>query len=338
MANALVHTLAGLLMQNSLLSLEIVPGNIEAYLVEPPSPGQPSREFPFLLMDGHLGVPQKILYHLYPLALELLNTESREDQHDASCVILLANPAHQTAMNTRKRLIQSGALSAHAELNFSAMLLGSSRSASKESILWAHRRWIFSVLYSRTIPYFKASSPGWVCSSEDPEIPPDMIEKESELISRCCETYPRNYHAWSHYHFVVQCIHTSLRSSHPADSPYLPLFAVEFLKLRRWIGSHVSDHSAVHHSCSIISLLQSSELPQYQPVLGPLVDGHFEHALGLVASFPSHESLWMYLRATITLSPANANTLASKAISRTTALDGPLRQKFVSWVKFTGIS
>ncbi|KAJ7039069.1 hypothetical protein C8F04DRAFT_1033731 [Mycena alexandri] len=335
MANALVHTLAGLLMENPLLSLEIVPGNIGAYLVEPPSPGQPSKEFPFLYTDGHLGVPKKTLHHLYPLALELLNTESRKDQLDASCVILLANPAHQTAMNTRKRLIQSATLSAHAELNFSARLLPSSRPASKESILWAHRRWIFSVLYPPAMPYFEAPSPGWVCSSEDPEIPPDVIEKEFELISRCCEMYPRNYHAWSHYHFVVQCIHASLRSSHPADSPHLPLFAVEFLKLRRWIESHVSDHSAVHQFCSIISLLQSSDLPRYQSVLAPLVDGQFEHALGLVASFPSHESLWMYLRAMITLSPVNATTLAGKAISSTAALDGPFRQKFVSWVKFT---
>ncbi|KAJ7188636.1 hypothetical protein C8R46DRAFT_979821 [Mycena filopes] len=324
-------------------SLEIVPGGIESYLVEPlGGSGQPSREFPFLYMDRNLGVPKKVLYQLYPSALELLHTESAQNQLDASCVILLTNPAHQTAMNTRKRLIESGALSADAELDFSAKLLPSSRPASKESIVWAHRRWIFSVLYPRATPHLGASSPGWACSDEDPDIPLEVLEKEFDLISRCCETYPRNYHAWSHYHFVVQCLYTSLRSSHPApDSLYLPLFVAEFHKLRGWIERHVSDHSAVHQFCSILAFLiqQGPDLAQYQSVLAPLADVHvqFEHALSLVTAFPSHESLWLYLRAVISLSPSNGAILAGKAISSTAGLDERFREKFIAWVRFRGI-
>ncbi|KAJ7928456.1 hypothetical protein B0H13DRAFT_1967357 [Mycena leptocephala] len=242
MAN-LVHSLANILMQDSLLSLEIIPGGIEPWL--------------------------KILYQLYLSALEILHSESVTSQLDASSVIILANPAHQTALNVRKRLIQSGALSAHAELRFSARLLPSSRPCSKESIQWAHRRWIFNFLYPRGQSDFGSPVLGWTCGgpSEVPEIPPDAIENEFALISSCCETYPRNYHAWSHHHFVVQCIYVSLRGSHPADSPYLALFTAEFLKLRRWIETHVSDHSAIHQYCNIVSRLQALDLPQDQLVL-----------------------------------------------------------------------
>ncbi|KAJ7818212.1 hypothetical protein B0H14DRAFT_2840412 [Mycena olivaceomarginata] len=328
MANSLVHSLAQILMQDSLLTLEILPGGLESWLTAPPGVMQPSADFPFVYVDGHLGVPKKILYQLYLSALGLLKSESAASQLDASCVILLANPAHQTALNVRKRNIQSGTLSAHAELKFSAILLPSSRPCSKESIQWAHRRWCFSSLYPRSLPDFGPPLQGWTSPSEVPEIPPDAVEKEFDLISRCCEAYPRNYHAWSHHHFVTQCIYVSLRSSHPADSPFLALFTAEFVNLQRWIESHVSDYSAMHQFCSIVSRLQ------YHAALEPLADPsiHFEHAMSLITIFPDHESLWMYLRATISMSP-NFKGLASSAIVSTAALDGPHREKFILWTK-----
>ncbi|KAF8178593.1 hypothetical protein K438DRAFT_1844053 [Mycena galopus ATCC 62051] len=287
-------------------------------------------------MDGHLGVPKKILYQLYQDALELLKSERVTSQLDASCVILLANPAHQSALNARKRLIQSGALSPHAELKFSAILLPSSRPCSKESIQWAHRRWCFNFLYPRAHPDSGPPSQGWACGglSEVPEIPVDAVEKEFELISRCCETYPRNYHAWSHYHFVMQSIFVSLRGSHPADSPFLALFTAEFQNLQRWIESHVSDYSAMYQFCSIVSRLQSLDLPQYHATLGSLTDPSvFEHAMSLVVAFPDHESLWMYLRGAITLSPSQSATLAASAIASTAPFGSPHRDRFIAWTK-----
>ncbi|KAJ6495759.1 hypothetical protein C8R47DRAFT_1116266 [Mycena vitilis] len=316
--------------------MEIIPGGIEPWLAEPPGAARPTRESPFLYVDGHLGVPKKILYQLYLSALGMLKSDIITSQLDSSSVILLTNPAHQTALNVRKRLIQSGALSPHAELRFSATLLPSSRPCSKESIQWAHRRWIFNILYPRVLGDFGPPLQGWARNSptEVPEIPPDAVENEFELISKCCESYPRNYHAWTHHHFVVQCIYVSIRSCRPADFPYLAPLTGEFTRLRGWVESHVSDHSAIHHFCSLISRFQSLDLAQYHSVLGPLANlsVHFEHAISLVAAFPSHESLWMYLRAVIKLSP-DANTLAASAILTTAALDSPHRDKFVLWVK-----
>ncbi|KAJ6589808.1 hypothetical protein DFH09DRAFT_1140161 [Mycena vulgaris] len=338
-----LHTLASLLMQDSPLSVEIVPGRIEQYITETLGTTGPSTAFPFLHVDDHLGVPQKNLYQLYLSALGLLDMKNPESKHaasqiDASCVILLANPAHQTAVNVRKRLIQAGTLSAPAELDFSARLLASSRPSSKESIQWAHRRWIFGRLYPRTSTPLDLGPPlqGWTPDLSDiPEIPAAAIEAEFELISRCCETYPRNYHAWSHHHFMMQCIYVSLRGSHPVDTPYLPLFVGEIHKLRRWIETHISDYSAMHQFCGIVSRLQSLDLPQYTSTLDELANPavHFEHAISLVTSFPSHESLWMYLRSIINISPAHANVFVASAISSTAKFDGPFRDRFLFSVK-----
>ncbi|KAJ7244162.1 hypothetical protein B0H12DRAFT_1129716 [Mycena haematopus] len=336
MPNSLVSSLSQILMQDSLLSVEILPGGIEPWITAAPGDGQPSTEFPFVYMDGHLGVPKKILYQLYLSALDLLKSESVISQLDASSVILLANPAHGTALNVRKREIQSGTLSAYAELKFSEILLPSSRPCSKESIQWAHRRWCFGFLYPRTFLDARPPLRGWACDSpaEVPEIPLDAVQDEFKLISKCCETYPRNYHAWSHHHFVMQCIFVSLQDSHPSDSPFLALFTAEFLNLRRWIETHVSDYSAIHQFCSLVSRLQSLDFPQYRVTLGPLADPfvHFEHAMSLVEAFPNHESLWMYLRATINISP-NADALAASAISATAQFDGLDRDRFIVWTK-----
>jgi protein prenyltransferase alpha subunit repeat containing protein 1 len=313
--------------------VEIVPGGIEQWLAQPPENMQASSLLPFLHTDGHLGVPQKNLYQIYLSALRLLDMHDPGAQIDATCVILLANPAHQTALNIRKRLVQAGSsLSAHAELNFSSRLLLSSRPASKESILWAHRRWIFTFLYPRT---WSAGLGVALTAPEIPEIPSDTIESEFQLISRCCEVYPRNYHAWSHHHFLVQCIHTSLQCSRPIETPYLPLLVREFLNIRRWIETHVSDYSAMHHFCSMALRLKSLDLPHYTSTLGEFADPavHFEHAISLVTSFPSHESLWMYLRAVISISPENSNSFAVSAISLTANLNGLFRDRFISWVE-----
>ncbi|KAJ7076834.1 hypothetical protein B0H15DRAFT_790135, partial [Mycena belliarum] len=287
-------------------AVEIVPGGIEQWFT---GPGQPSAEFPFLHSDDHLGVPQKNLYRLYLSALSDMKTA------ESSAVILLANPAHQTALNARKRLILAGTLSLQAEIDFSGRLLASSNAASKEAIVWAHRRWIFGQLYPRR---------------SFPEIAPAAVEAEFELISRCCEACPRNYHAWSHHHFIVECIHVSLRESHPTDTPYLALFVGELVKLRRWVESHVSDYSAMHQLCTMIARLLSDDLPGYSSTFGEWggAGTHFEHALSLVIAYPSHESLWAYLRAVVRLAPS----LAASAISFTAPLDGPLRNRLVLWI------
>ena len=70
---------------------------------------------PFLFVDGHLGVPEKILYKSCLAALHAfteLRSKRLADQSDvertqALCmtsVILLTLPDHQTALNFRRKL------------------------------------------------------------------------------------------------------------------------------------------------------------------------------------------------------------------------------------------
>ena len=75
---------------------------------------------PFLLVEGNLGVPERLLYKLYLKSIkefatlrDFLRNPSSVDatvgQRLLVCtaVIILANPAHDTALNARKRLILS---------------------------------------------------------------------------------------------------------------------------------------------------------------------------------------------------------------------------------------
>lgn len=105
---------------------------------------------PFLLLDGNLGVPKKVLYRIYLHALQVFAqckvrsnapdtapsdlSETTRGLTSTSAVILLANPAHTTALNTRKRLLQGKILQCEIELKFTEALL-SSRNCSNQSIL-----------------------------------------------------------------------------------------------------------------------------------------------------------------------------------------------------------
>ncbi|KAF7298072.1 Ubiquitin-protein ligase [Mycena chlorophos] len=288
----LVRTLGDLLTQPSIVSIEIVPGSGESWTVPTPEP--------YILVDGNLGVFQKSLYRLYPTALSLLRGESASQ---ASSVILLVNPAHQTALNARKRLIKSEALSAEAELRFYEQLMPSSRPAAKESISWAHRRWLLQHI-SATIP-------------------PNRFDTEFKLIARCCELYPRNYYAWTHHSFLVQYLCSALSESHgPASSAYESVLVGQAHALRYWIETHVSDFSAMHHYCELLSCLQALPM-QFAELSEP--SAHLSHVLGLVALYPDHESLWVYLRAITNLFP----DYLPSALSSVSAMEGEGKTRFV---------
>ncbi|KAJ7072635.1 protein prenylyltransferase [Mycena amicta] len=257
---AMVLSLGDVLLQPGLKTIEIIPGGPQTWATEPTES--------FLFVDGNLGVFHKVLYAIYPLALSLLHGANASQ---ASAVILLANPAHQTALNVRKRLIQSGLLSAATELAFFELLMPSSRPAAKESIAWAHRRWLFEHLY-----------PSW-------EIPPQRFASEFSLIAKCCELYPRNYLAWSHHYFFVHRLHTALNAP---ESPYVSVLLAQARRLQRWIHSHVSDFSAMHHYCQLLSGLQtiSQNRAHLRELLEPSL--HLQHAIGLLDVFPDRFVQW----------------------------------------------
>lgn len=193
-------------------------------------------------------------------------------------VVLLANPAHQTALNSRKKLVQSHVVDPYWELNFSASLL-SCRECAKESILWHHRRWLLCAIH-------EASDTAGLDSVPE-AVSPDALEVEFACASTACHLYPRNYHAWAHRRFCVKALIASLKSSVPSNSS---LLFKEHRRTLKWIESHISDYSAMNYAINFEKMLLGGT-EGFLPTK--------EHATSLLRSYPDHESLWMYLRGSV---------------------------------------
>ena len=269
---------------------------------------KPHPTFPFVLVKGNLGIPKKILVGLYIAAIGIsLHTSNVLEAAAVSCVLILLNPSHQTALNTRKRLIQDGHIDPNRELIFTELLMRGSLDAGKQSIIWDHRRWCLRNIHGIMGP--SISLPGlqqWASSEEAerfPRLTSAAIQHELSIIQRTCETYPRNYHAWSHWNFMINICYTSIYNI--SDDSFQDFFAImvqEVARLRSWVDQHISDYSAMHQLC------QAQKLVDYLALSDRFRDITFgtqnsltltQHSLSLVTIFPSHESLWMYLRVSL---------------------------------------
>jgi len=270
----------------------------------------------------------------------------------SSSVILLANSAHQTALNMRKRLIQKEFLPPQKELGFIAALLRGSHDCVKQSIVWDHRRWLFRYLYGQVYvsPDVQEHSPPvdeWTrCgdSSRFPNMPPDVIRKEFNIVSQACEKYPRNYHAWTHWHFCMETLYFSLQDSAKSDKDrrdYVDVLACEFSYLRCWVEQHVSDHSAVHQLCSLVRRFDSLRLRYPGPFSNDPLSGDplgsmdaassLAHAMSLLTSYPSHESLWMYLRGALSFVPDKTRREMVSQLRSSPIFEGQLAYGCLAW-------
>jgi len=263
-------------------SVEIIPGGLGDWPSLTP-------EFPVLLAEGNVGIPYKVLLRLYLCALSLFNplrSNLRDNRWsdgqsrmvlNTTATILLANPAHQTALNSRKRLVQSGRLLVPQELGFNRNHLCSCRESAKQSILWNHREWLLRRQY--------------IGDNLSPcNIPTAVLQKELDLIMKCSEIYPRNYHAWAHWHFCLEMVHR--------EELYSFLTAA-YLRLVQWVERNVSDYTAIHHLYNTARRLQTISLEKtasLQVEVDATPRACFDHAMALVSRYPEHESLWMYLR------------------------------------------
>jgi len=273
---------------------------------------------PLLYADGHLGVPEDILYKSYISTCKTFRSIPSDSLSQMSvdgiirllaqtAIILLATPAHDTALNCRKLLLLSNK-SAHTyedELRFTACLLGN-KPASKSSLLWHHRRWILRRLHKPP--------------QEDPDnrtdslinypLPISMIETEFSLVSCAAEVYPRNYHAWLHRFLCSECLVSMAVQKIPGSNIAL---VKELDSSRRWVELHVSDYTSMSYFAKLLSKVHGihktgnlavSISSIFQETLSspPEYLMHYSnhpailHALSLVVSYPTHQSLWLYLR------------------------------------------
>lgn len=250
--------------------------------------------------------------------------------------MVLANPAHQTALNARKRLVQNNDLHPEEELEFiEAIFLGSSDCA-RQSILWDYRRWLLKRIYVTHLQFHQYSpSLQWTTSADLqslPDIPPDAISKELSIIRRACEAHTRNYHAWTHWHFTVDAVYTKMSMEPASLSAYVAILAKERDLLTNWVNHHVSDHSSMHRLCNLSQLAADLELryPLYYKFDESSLP--VAHAMSLITSYPTHESLWMYLRGAVTLLPADGQKEVVRLIEASSFSQSLLARRFVNWL------
>ncbi|PFH52110.1 hypothetical protein AMATHDRAFT_46476 [Amanita thiersii Skay4041] len=273
------------------LSAEIIPGGSEDWKSEDGSTLSP--DFPFVLIDGNLGVPKKVLYKLYLVAVTMF-TRVNIKQFDliiaSTSIILLANPAHQTALNARKRLILQGNLHPEKELEFTQLLIRASDECAKQSIIWHHRQWVFLQLYGAiqlVSDICKTLQPlnGWFGLLELdtlPDVPAGVVQNELSLIRCACEIYPRNYHGWNHWRFMMNIVYVSQCLGKHGE--WMDVMQREYEEVENWVEGHVSDYTSMHHLYGLVERFGLSK---------PRVK---ERALELRARYGAHEAVEKYVR------------------------------------------
>ncbi|KAI0767015.1 hypothetical protein C8Q74DRAFT_1277539 [Fomes fomentarius] len=305
------------------ISIELIPGDGSEWPTTP-------EHAPFLFIDRNLGVPQKAAYKAYLEAVARFRSvrmrlrgvqESREapfrttaDIDEAlvsSSVILLVNPAHQSALNARKRLVRAGSLDATHELHFTSALL-TLREGSKQSILWHHRRWLLRRMHPSPTPFISTpSSKDGVDTLYGVALRAEAFRAEFAAVEQACEVYPRNYHAWAHRFLCAEALVCVLRSEgEGSPSGLADVLEEEIEKTRVWIERHVSDYSAMQYHCRLRDLVRTARSEQH-------TSGVCDHAIDLVRVYPTHESLWLYLRDA--LSPSTMNLPVSIGQARAIA-------------------
>lgn len=307
----------------------------------PPGSPKPSLDFPFVFVEGNLGIPKKILFAIYTAAISLpWRNSGTKEANAASSVIILLNPAHQTALNTRKRLIQDGFLDPERELILTELVARGSPECAKQSMVWDHRRWCFKQIYGTMGP--SAARPFqqcWVGSAEMqlfPKISPNAIRHELDATHRTCEIYPRNYHSWTHLHFLMDVCYASIYLSDNLDShrEFLGIITEECAHLRRWVEQHVSDYSAVHQLCQLQCLIDHLKTIGViaEDAIGNLTSLKLvDDVVSLVTALPSHEALWMYLRVSLHNLTHNDRAKILKEVKSDKFPSSPLRQRLLDW-------
>ncbi|KAI0827881.1 protein prenylyltransferase [Trametes gibbosa] len=335
----------GQLLAISPVSIEILPGDGSEWFAE----GMPAEGFqhaPFLFIEGNLGVPKKIAYQAYldsvstfrrcrerlrttlaaahgsPSKPDTVSDADVADTLESSSILLLVNPAHQSALNARKRLVQVGMRDAVDELRFVSALL-TLHEGAKQSILWHHRRWVLRSLYPVLAP--SSCQPGIRSKDasgsrntngdgEDPlqglALDADAFRTEFSAAAQACEIYPRNYHAWGHRYLCAEELAALLRGGGTDAGPGLmTVWEEEEAHIRGWIDRHVSDYSAMQYACRLEDLRRGLPVRESgletagrrEPRLASRDERACEHAWSLVQVYPSHESLWLYLRGALSL-------------------------------------
>ncbi|KAI1487938.1 hypothetical protein F5X96DRAFT_647810 [Biscogniauxia mediterranea] len=174
-------------------------GLLEIELLGKSHPLEPGLNY---LKDGTaVAIPKLRLVQAFFVAREILQNSAKDsttqpisrDVIRASAVVLLMDPEHLTAANTRKRAImymmENGKLDQHKlkhEKQFVDMLLTARlHRHTKSPTLWSHRRWLLQT-----------------CMAQNMAV--DAGLDITQVVMVAGERHPRNYTAWQHARLLTE--------------------------------------------------------------------------------------------------------------------------------------
>lgn len=236
-----------------------------------------------VLVDGNsIAVTKVKLVQAFMVARQIFFTyarncpaEKENELRDATAVILLLDPEHLTAANTRKRLIRKYQKGSSAELQailkkelrfVDGYLTSRLHRHTKSPTLWGHRRWVLEQCKEAGMKH-------------------DVHQDLKSVVLVAAERHPRNYYAWSHMRWLVQfdgantCTDVSKTISivkdwclrHPSDTSGFSFLLFCLFNL----GPEDSSTSARTETCSSVCA----------------------DVIRLAVSFKwTHESVWVFLR------------------------------------------
>jgi protein prenyltransferase alpha subunit repeat containing protein 1 len=241
-----------------------------------------------VLHDGvSIGVPKLKLVQAFIVARQLFfkclkdfKRDKFQDIRNATAVILLMDPEHVTAANSRKKMIQQLRTDSEAELHgvlsrellvIDSFLTSWLHRHTKSPTLWGHRRWLLQVLCSLNFPH-------------------DIERDLQKVVLVAAERHPRNYYAWLHLRWLVQNLQEQ-DDGNPGDPPVLDQSKILSV-VKDWCLRHPSDTSGWSF---LLFQLFSIELPK--SVWAETYSSICREVLGIASSFQwTHESVWVFLR------------------------------------------
>lgn len=244
--------------------------------------------------DNAVAIPKLRLVQAFMVAQKLLKQSQADSQRVSSddisrstAVILLMDPEHLTAANTRKRLIRDKLREQdlqdrlHLEKHLIDSLLTSRlHRHTKSPTLWNHRRWLIQQFRVYNI-----------------NVPAENDLTRTIMVSG--ERHPRNYYAWCHARYLINAFILPLSSSQEGISRMI-------IATQKWCFAHHNDISG----WQFLLFLLDKQPAETSPV--------FRETLKLAASFKwRNESVWYFLRLVAARGVANTDKEEFESLRKT---------------------
>lgn len=257
------------------------------------STGQAVPEGCNVLVDGnYIAVPKVKLVQAFVVARKTFFQyvrecpDGKEDElQNSTAIILLMDPEHLTAANTRKRFIQKHLFHPRCEVEailkhelyfVDSYLTSRLHRHTKSPTLWGHRRWVLEASKSIQMEH---------------SIQSDL----KSVVLVAAERHPRNYYAWSHMRWLLEAFSDTICSRTTIDCLSNDHAEMVYI-VKDWCLRHPSDTSGfsfllfyVLHTASTDSRIVLERTTERSAIC--------KEVLRLAVSFKwTHESVWVFLR------------------------------------------